>query len=443
MLKHLLRGGGSSLDGNSWVATLGGSSLEYGRSVAVAPDGSVYVCGVTQSAGAGSNDLLLAKFSSSGTVQWQKTLGSSNDEDGYSVAVAPDGSVYVCGCFGSTVLGGPRWDLLLVKFSSSGTVQWQKTLGGGVDDYGHSVAVASDGSVYVCGHAYSAGVGECDFLLAKFSSSGTVQWQKTLGGGKGDYGYSVAVAPDGSVYGCGFTYSAGAGEYDFFLAKYSSSGTVQWYKTLGGSRDDEGYSVAVAPDGSVYVCGIARSARDAGASNFLLAKFSSSGTVQWQKALGDNSISTYGHSVAVASDGSVYVCGHTYVSGAGRGDDLLLVKFSSSGTVQWKKILYGSRDDQGQSVAVAPDGSVYVCGITQSAGAGYYDLLLAKITDSLIEQDTVTFGSFTFQDASLTAKNVSLTVTSPGFSASNANLTVKNASLTVGTPSLTTNLYTL
>ena len=435
MLKHLLRGGGSSLDGNSWVATLGGSSLEYGRSVAVAPDGSVYVCGVTQSAGAGSNDLLLAKFSSSGTVQWQKTLGGSGDEDGYSVAVAPDGSVYVCGCIGSTTLGGARWDLLLVKFSSSGTVQWQKTLGGGVDDYGHSVAVASDGSVYVFGHAYSAGVGECDFLLAKFSSSGTVQWQKTLGGGKGDYGQSVAVAPDGSVYVGGFTYSAGVGDFDFFLAKYSSSGTVQWYKTLGSSDEDVVNSVAVAPDGSVYICGNT-------CYDFFLAKYSSSGTVQWQKEI-DANYSGSAYSVAVAPDGSVYVCGKTYVSGAGRGDDLLLVKFSSSGTVQWQKTLYGSRNDQGQSVAVAPDGSIYVCGMTQSAGAGYYDVLLAKITDSLIEQDTVTFGIFTFQNASLTFNNVSFTSTSPGFSVSNANLALRNASLTVGTPSLTTNLYTL
>ena len=435
MLKHLLRSGGSSINGDPWVATLGGSGYDYGYSVAVAPDGSVYACGVTQLADTGNNHLLLAKYSSSGTVQWQKTLGGSNSDYGQrSVAVAPDGSVYACGSTRSA--GAGSFDLLLAKFSSSGTVQWQKTLGGSRDDYGQSVAVAPDGSVYVCGHAYSAGVGECDFLLVKFSSSGTVQWQKTLGGGKGDYGKSVAVAPDGSVYICGFTYSAGAGDYDFFLAKFSSSGTVQWYKTLGVSGDDEGYSVAVAPDGSVYICG------NTSSYDFFLAKFSSSGTVQWQKKIDDN-YSGSGRSVAVAPDGSVYVCGKTYLSGAGRRDDLLLAKFSSSGTVQWQKILYGSRDDDGYSVAVAPDGSIYVCGNTASAGAGVNDFLLAKITDSLIEQDTVTLGIFTFQNASLTFNNVSFTLTSPSFSFSNANLSLRNSSLTVGTPSLTTNLYTL
>ena len=161
----------------------------------------------------------------------------------------------------------------------------------------------------------------------------------------------------------------------------------------------------------------------------------------WVATLGGSSDES-GRSVAVAPDGSVYVCGYTGSAGAGK-TDLLLAKFSSSGTVQWQKTLGGSSRDVGYSVAVAPDGSIYVCGETQSAGAGSFDLLLAKITDSIIEKDTVTFGKFTFKDASLTAQNAPLTVTSSSLAVSTYGLTVTTPSLTVGTPSLTTNLYTL
>ena len=428
MLKHLLRSSGSGIKGDSWVATLGGGRDNVGRSVAVAPDGSVYVCGYTNSVGAGKQDFLLAKFSNSGTVQWQRTLGGSGDDYGWSVAVASDGSVYVCGYTNST--GAGNNDFLLAKFSSSGTVQWQRTLGGSGDDCGKSVAVAPDGSVYVCGYTNSAGAGEEDLLLAKFSSSGTVQWQKTFGSQYGDEGRSVVVAPDGSVYVCGSTY----GDSDLLFAKFSSSGTVQWQKALGRGdyRYEFGYSVAVAPDGSVYVCGTA--AHD---GDLFLAKFSSSGTVQWQKAL-DGSNLDKGHSVAVAPDGSVYVCGYTTPAGGGA-YNFLLAKFSSSGTVQWQKILDSGRYDYGYSVAVASDGSVYFC------GAAFSDsyLLLAKITDFLSEQDTVTFGKLTFQDASLTVYDVSLTITSSSSSVSNAGLTVSTPSLTVVTTSLITDLYTL
>ena len=276
----------------------------------------------------------------------------------------------------------------LLRGSGSGAVgdPWVATIGGSNEDKCHSVAVAPDGSVYFCGQTFSAGAGSVDFLLVKFSSSGIVQWQKTFGGSGADFGNYVAVAPDGSVYAYGYTTSAGAGNYDFLIAKFSSSGTVQWQKTLGDSDGENGFSVAVAPDGSVYACGKTNSV---------------------------NTLNT----------------------------DLFLVKFSSSGTVQWQKTLGGSNVEITPGVAVAPDGSVYVCGQTNSAGAGNYDFLLAKITDSIVEKNTVTFGSFIFQDASLTVNNISFTSTSPGFSVSNAGLTVTTPSLTVGTPSLDITLY--
>ena len=148
-----------------------------------------------------------------------------------------------------------------------------------------------------------------------------------------------------------------------------------------------------------------------------------------------------GRSVAVAPDGSVYVCGYTDSVGAGN-DDLLLAKFNESGGEQWKKTLGGSSSDYGYSVAVAPDGSVYVCGHTISVGSGRSDLLLAKITDSLIEKSTATFGDFTFKNAALTLNNASLTSTSPELSDSEADLKVNNATLTLKNASLTATLYT-
>ena len=398
MLKHLLRSGGSSINGDQWIAAFGGSGDTTGKSVALAPDGSVYVCG-------------------------NSSYGSFND--------------------------GP--DLLLAKFSSSGTVQWQKTLSGsGYYDYGCSVDVAPDGSVYVCGYSRDNDDSIDDLLLAKFSSSGTMQWQKTLSGSNNEIrGLSVAVAPDGSVYVSGYTENnpSSANTYpDFLLVKFSSSGAVQWQKTLSGTNTgyitDEGYSVAVAPDGSVYVSGITQAAD--GFYHLLLAKFNSSGTVQWQKTLGYSRYYNYGKSVAVAPDGSVYVCGYSNDVDAGRygSYSLLLAKFSSSGTMQWQKTLSGGRGGYGYSVAVAPDGSVYVCGNAYMTDQSIPYLLLAKITDSLVEKYKVTIGDFIFQDVSLTLRNGSLTCASSSLPVSNTGLTVRTSSLTVGTPSLTTNLYT-
>ena len=374
MLKHLLRGG-SGIQGGSWVIILDGSKSESNNSVAIGPDGSVYICGTTQSAGAGSNDLLLAKFDSSGALQWQKTLGGSSN------------------------------------------------------DIGHSVAVAPDGSVYVCGQTASAGAGKSDLLLAKFSSSGTLQWQKTLGGNSVDYGERIVVAPDGSVYVSGTTQSAGAGSKDLLLAKFDSSGALQWQKTLGGDEIDGDTSVAIGPDGSVYICGTTNSIIFAH-TVLLLAKFDSSGALQWQKFFVRSKDDTRGRSIAIGPDGSVYVCGYVYFSRYVY-YDLLLVKFDSSGALQWQKVLSGNDDDRGTSVAIGPDGSVYVGGYTSSAGVSYSAALFAKISDDVINKASVVYGDFTLRDITLTANDAALSFNTAGLSLANSSLSVSTAYLTI------------
>ena len=344
MLKHMLFGGGIGIKGDSWVATLGGSGDDYGRSVAVGPDGSVYVVGDTESAGAGRSDLLIAKFNSSGTLQWQKTLGGS----GY--------------------------------------------------EYCRSVAIGPDGSMYVVGDTESAGAGKYDILIAKFNSSGTLQWQKTLGGSDSDYGYAVAVGPDGSVYVGGGTEKCVESAFlDAVFAKFSSSGTLQWEINFGSHIYNHLESIAVAHDGSVYASGSI-------AGYFSLIKFNESGAWQWQKTLGSFN-SGSGLSVTVGPDGSVYVVGYTKESADSVWFDLLIAKFNSSGTLQWQKTLGGRDDDYGCSVAVGPDGSVYIGGYTESAGAGRSDLLIARITDDVIKQYIVVYSNFTLKDASVTVSD--------------------------------------
>ena len=133
----MLFSSGINIKGGSWVATLGGSSDDYGYSIAVAPDNSVYVCGYANSTGPIGNDLLIAKFNSSGSLQWQKTLSDSMHDHGNFITVASDGSVYVCGETDSYSEDPyePYYDLLITKFNSSGSLQWQKILGGSDDDY--------------------------------------------------------------------------------------------------------------------------------------------------------------------------------------------------------------------------------------------------------------------------------------------------------------------
>ena len=103
---------------------------------------------------------------------------------------------------------------------------WIALLGGTGNDYGWSVAVDSAGNIIVMGYTASAGAGSNDFLIAKYDSAGTLQWQRTLGGTGSDVGLSVTTDSAGNIIVTGYTTSAGAGGADFLIAKLPPDGSL-------------------------------------------------------------------------------------------------------------------------------------------------------------------------------------------------------------------------
>src|SRR6056297_3444863 len=115
------------------------------------------------------------------------------------------------------------------------------------------------------------------------SGAGVAYRLQTLGGSGEDSGESVAIDLDGNIYVLGYTTSTAASNDDFLLAKYDSSGTIQWQKTLGGSVFGEGYSVAIDSSNNIYAFGRINNLSGAFKDAFLLAKYDSSGSIQWQR----------------------------------------------------------------------------------------------------------------------------------------------------------------
>ena len=362
---------------------------------------------------------------------WLASLGGATDEKGRSVAIDASDNSYSFGDATSAGAGGP--ENFLAKRDSAGTIQWQRTLGGTGSDFARSVKVDSSGNVYVVGWTDSIGAGSSDFLLAKYNSSGTIQWQRILGGATFDRGHSVAIDSSDNLYVVGFTDSSGAGDFDFLLAKYNSSGTIQWQRTLGGTGDDRGNSVAIDSSDNVYVLG-QNTSTGAGNDDFLLAKYNSSGTIQWQKILGAND--DRGQSVAIDSSDNVYVVGKT---DSYPDLNFLIAKYNSSGTIQWQRVLGGSNVEIGNSVAIDSSDTLYVLGYTESTGAGGDDFLMAKLpNDGSLTGTYVLDGvDMVYAASSLTAATSTLTAATSSLTDSSSSLTAATSTLTDASASLT------
>ena len=312
------------------------------------------------------------------TLSYQKTWGGPSVEHAEGVAVAPDGSVYVTGStssFGTGVAEGDS-DAFLLKYAPDGTILWQRTYGTGrsepflaASEVATDVAVGAGGAaVYVTGFTATGHA----FLL-RFDAGGNLVWQAAWGGDGFELPEAVALADDGSVYITGFTNSFGAGQQDAFLVKFTPAGTVVWERTWGGAGLDAAKDVAVAADGSVYVAGDTNSffANDA----FLL-KYTPGGEVVWERDWREGTIEDISgaHGVATAPDGSVYVTGLSSINRVGQ--NIFLVKYTSAGDVVWEKT-WGARIDAALGVVVAPDNNIYVTGNT-GYGEGNGDAFVVK-----------------------------------------------------------------
>ena len=337
------------------------------RSVAAAPDGSVYAAGIVYISG-GTEYINLIKYSSAGKKIWKRTYdtGTGNDR-AYGVAAGPDGSVCVVG---HTTPGGlSATDIWVRKYSPKGKVKWTDSYGttyGYSWEYGNGVAVAPDGSIYAVGATLVENEGR-NVWLRKYGPKGKVKWTKTYnrsmdGGASQDDGYGVAVAPNGRIYVVG-TSSTTAQGYDLWLIKVSPKGALKKSKTFnepGSTLDDIGHSVAAAPDGSVYVTGYSTSAP--GDRKFLVVKYSSRLKRRWYRTVDKGSGWDTGRGVAVGPDGGLYAAGYVYTTGTA--DDIWLRKYTPGGKTVWTKRCNGKAGgyDNAYGVAVTPLGEIYLAG---------------------------------------------------------------------------------
>ena len=232
-----------------WTRILGSTSSGASYSVSIGQDGAYYVAGRANNQGA------LTKYSPDGTKVWEQPINADHFLNSagnavYGVTTSIDGSIYITGpklgdMDGQTSHGGN--DAFVVKYSSDGTKQWTRLLGTAGTDAGYGIKAGSDGSVYIAGET-GAQAGADSAFLKKLDSNGNELWtqivQGTAGTSTGARG--VTITDDGSAYLTGYTNTnldgqSAVGGRDIYLTKFSPSGEKLWTRISGSTADDNPY----------------------------------------------------------------------------------------------------------------------------------------------------------------------------------------------------------
>ena len=393
----------------AWKKTVGGTGNEgdnFAASIHQTSDGGYVLAGCSNSTDGdvsgnhGNEDYLVVKFNSGGAIEWQKSYGGSLDDIAFSIKQTSDGGYIVAGLTFSNdgdVTGNHGViDDWIVKLNSTGTVEWQKCLGGSQDDEAYSIEQTPDGGYIIAGVTYSNDgdvtgnhSSDADYWVVKLNNNGSIQWQKCLGGSSTDYAFSVDNATDGGYIVAGLAFSNDgdvsglhAGLDDYWVVKLDSDGGIQWQKCLGGSNEDRAYTVKQTSDGGYIVAGHTESTdgditSNHGHADYWIVKLTGSGAIQWQKSFGgsgfDAMSSWYaGNHIEQTSDGGFIITGTTAsddgdVNGNhGGSGDYWALKINSSGDFQWQKCLGGSDLDDAFSIEPTSDKGYIIAGISSS-----------------------------------------------------------------------------
>jgi hypothetical protein len=272
--------------------------------------------------------------------------------------------------------------------STSFVMGWNRTWGGVYNDVSYGVAVDSLDNIYLAGETSSFGEGQFDMVLVKYDKNGVLQWNRTWGGTYHDFAYGVAVDSSNNIYLAGHTENFGAIFWDIVLVKYDSSGVQLWNRTWGEIDNEFCFGIVVDSFNNVYLAGVKETG--VGTEDMVLVKFDSSGIQLWNRTWG-GSASEYGLDVTVDSSDNVYLVGGTESYGAGS-EDIVLLKYDSSGVLQWNRTWGGSDYDYGYSVSVDSSDNVYRLGDSTSFGDGDPSVILLMYSSSGVLQWNRTWG---------------------------------------------------
>lgn len=262
-----------------WIKSDGGPGYDYGHGIAVSPEGKVFVTGAIVADKIAR--LFCTCYDGSGQRLWNRTTEGMARGSGHGVAVDAKGNAYVggfssgTGKLGSVELNSPNGqDILVAKFSSTGEVGWVQQGHGSKTALIHEISVDEDGYVWACGMFKNAPLvladrtvenrGDSDPLLTCIDPEGKRLWTITGGSPKVDYGLGITTDHHGAAVFVGeFSETfellgqsmTSKGSTDIFIAGIDRSGALRWLTQAGGEKGDNSYTATADGDGNVLFSG--------------------------------------------------------------------------------------------------------------------------------------------------------------------------------------------
>ncbi|PTT39976.1 secretion protein [Chryseobacterium sp. HMWF028] len=360
-------------------------------------------------------DFHLIKLNQEGNQIWEKYFSGNNHDYLSSTVTTQDGGFLISGTsYSSKGLdkkddskGGS--DIWLIRINEFGDQLWQKTIGTSADEEARAVIQTTDQGFFVAGNVQnsSKGYGSKDVLIVKLDKDGKELSQLIFGGKAIDeVEKMIPTRDDGALLGIysrssisGSKKTENYGEGDYWIIKLSKDGKVEWEKNFGGKGDDHIRTMALTSSGYL-IGGESRSERsgnktvgiEEGTDLWVIA-LDQNGNEQFQKSysFGNRDI-LMGISVIQSSDDKatkgVLLGGYTQAEGRIQTDDetFWLLYIDKQGNEAWRKHVKGEsrkKEERLSDLKLNRDGSIVIVG-TSAEELGKENWKIVKLGDKQV-----------------------------------------------------------
>ncbi|KFF73485.1 secretion protein, partial [Chryseobacterium sp. P1-3] len=378
-----------------WEKYFSGQNHDYLSATVTTQDGGFLLAGTSYSGkgldkkddSKGGSDIWLIRINEFGDELWQKTLGSSSDEEARAVIQTTDSGFFVAGNVQNSSKGYGSKDVWIIRLDKEGKELSQLILGGkGLDEVEKMIPTKDGGA-----------------LLGIYSRSGVVNMSNSQ---------STTNTPDLSSKTAGSVArsqmpktSSNYGEGDYWIVKLDKTGKVEWEKNYGGKGDDHLRTLALTSNGYL-IGGESRSERsgnktvgiEEGTDLWLIA-LNERGEEEWQKSYNfKNRDILMGMSVigGELEDGrgkstkGILLGGYTQAEGRIEKDDetFWMLYLDGNGNEQWRKHVGGEsrqREERLSDLKLNRDGSIILAG-TSAEELGKENWKIVKLGDKQVDQ---------------------------------------------------------
>lgn len=343
-------------------------------------------------------------FAQAPDIDWQKCYGGISGEEGRSIKRTPDGGYILAGHMGYYPVpnSSPSSDFMVLKMDASGNKQWQKFYGGSESDGADEIILTSDGGYIMIGRSFSndgnvsghhGSKYTLDMWVVKIDAVGNLQWERSIGGTRTDYGRSIRQTSDGGYIVIGTTNSEDGDitsgihgqvmHTDYLVVKLSPTGQIQWQKCYGGTGPEVGMWIEQTSDGGYIALGAAASTNgdinpadhEGVSEDYWLVKLTASGTIQWERSYGGYNSDWPEAGLFITPDGGYLMGGR---SAAYDGDvipnpltnnnayDYWVLKVNATGNIVWQKSMGGNNIESCWGMEITADGGCIVSGASFS-----------------------------------------------------------------------------